>query len=214
MAVVVADDDHIVREVIQASFRTDPEVKLVGQAADGREAITMLQKLRPNVLVLDLLMPGLPGLEVLRELTHAQRTVHTIVFSSAINEGIILQALQLGAKGVVSKSDLASLGAAIRTVFAGHYWVVDKPVANVIQLLQELSAKLAVADDRPYRLTAREREIILLITQGCTNKDIAEKLGISEETVKRHLTNIFDKVGMSNRLELALFALSHGLVQG
>lgn len=212
MAIVLADDDPIVREVIRASLQADPGLQLVGLAADGREAMAMLQDLRPNVLVLDLLMPNLPGLEVLRELTQAQHPVQTIVFSSTINERTILQALQLGAKGVVSKSNLSCLAPAVRTVFAGHYWVGDKPVPNVVQLLQELSAKQGSSEDRPYKLTAREREIIQLITQGCTNRDIADKLGISEETVKRHLTNIFDKVGMSNRLELAIFALAHGLV--
>jgi DNA-binding NarL/FixJ family response regulator len=122
----------------------------------------------------------------------------------------------LGARGVVLKNDVIHLLPAIHAVMDGQYWVGGRRVSNVVQVVQDLMQSTAgeAASARRFGLTARELEIIEFITQGSTNKDIATRLKISEETVKRHLTNIFNKVGMSNRLELALFAIEHKLAPG
>ncbi|HWC20165.1 MAG TPA: response regulator transcription factor, partial [Terriglobales bacterium] len=138
---------------------------------------------------------------------------YTIVFSSAVGPEQIVQALQFGARGILSKSRISNLEVAIRSVARGKYWVEDREVASVRSLLTELSTKLGNgAPTRSYGLTQREIEVIGLVTEGCSNKEIATRLNITEDTVKRHLTNIFDKVGMSTRLELALFALKNKLV--
>ena len=212
-SVLLVDDDPIVRDVVRAKLSASPEFEVVGEAADGRFALEQVQKLRPDVLLLDLLMPSLPGIEALQELSVKRNQGHTIVFSSAVGAQQIIQALQFGARGILSKSRISSLEAAIRAVVNGKYWVEDREVASVNTLLSELSTKLGNgAPTRSYGLTQREIEVIGLVTEGCSNREIAVRLNITEDTVKRHLTNIFDKVGMSTRLELALFALKNKLV--
>jgi two-component system, NarL family, nitrate/nitrite response regulator NarL len=126
-----------------------------------------------------------------------------------------LEALQLGARGVILKKRVAELVPALDAVMRGQYWIESQSVSNVVQIVQQLAAATPQTSQpqNPFGLTARETEIISFITQGCMNRDIANSLSITEETVKRHLTNIFNKVGMSNRLELALFAIEHGLVR-
>jgi two-component system nitrate/nitrite response regulator NarL len=169
--------------------------------------------LRPDILLLDLAMPRMPGMEALRELTADEGTTRTIVLTGHVDKRQILEALQLGARGVVLKDAVvAHLSACIRAVMQGQYWLDGRPVQNLVQLLRDLAAQTAPPPRKTFGLTARELEVVTLITEGSTNKHIAETFGISEETVKRHLTNIFNKLGVGNRLELALFALNHNLL--
>ncbi len=171
----------------------------------------MAAQANPDLLILDLLMPNLPGLETLRELTTSE--VRTILLCSNLTKRQILEALQLGARGILLKQQVSELMPAVDAVMDGQYWVGGKKVSNVLQIVSGLAAEVNTAPARSsYGLTDRELEVVGLVTQGLTNKEIATNLRISEETVKRHLTNIFDKVGMSSRLELALFALDHRLV--
>ena len=211
-SVLLADDDPIVREVVRAKLSGSEEFEVVGEAGDGREAIEQVEKLRPDVLLLDLLMPNLPGLETLHELA-GKNEGHTIVFSSTVGPQQIVQALQSGARGILSKSRISELEPAIRCVLNGNYWVEGREVSNINLVLSDLSSTMASAPQtRSYGLTPREIEVIALVTEGCSNKEVAFRLNITEDTVKRHLTNIFDKVGMSTRLELALFALKNNLI--
>lgn len=210
---LLADDDPIVRDVVRAKLSANPEFEVIGEAADGRLALEQVEKLHPDVLLLDLLMPNLPGIEALQELSARRSQGYTIVFSSAVGPQQIVKALQFGARGILSKSLISHLEEAIRSVLNGKYWVENREIASVATLLEELSAKLGNgAPTRSYGLTQREIEVIGLVTEGCSNKEVASRLNITEDTVKRHLTNIFDKVGMSTRLELALFALKNKLV--
>lgn len=212
--VLIADDDPIVRQVVRAVVGDTGSFSIVGEAEDGKQACEMVSRHAPDILLLDLLMPNLPGIETLRQLTSSEPGVHTILLCSAISNRQILEALQLGARGIVLKSNVSELIPALEAVASGRYWIRGRAVSNILQIVQELSQ--SERHDRPDKklgLTARELEVISLVTQGGTNKDIASTLGITEETVKRHLTNIFDKAGMSNRLELALWALEHGLVK-
>ena len=212
--VLLADDDPIVREVVRARLSAAREFQVVGEAEDGRIALEQVEKLQPDILLLDLLMPNLPGIDALQELSSRRRARGcTIVFSSAAGPQQIGQALQLGARGILSKTRIANLQAALQAVTAGKYWIEDREVSDISALLNDLSQKLGNSEPhRNFGLTQREVEVITLVTEGCSNKELASRLSITEDTVKRHLTNIFDKVGMSTRLELALFALKNKLV--
>jgi DNA-binding NarL/FixJ family response regulator len=213
--VLIADDDPIVRQAVRSVLDVSGGFRVVGEAEDGKMAVELVKETDPDILLLDLLMPNLPGLEALRAITSAGSEVRTVLLCSAITAKQVLEALQLGARGVVLKKKVAELIPALEAVIRGQYWIESQSVSNVVQIVQQLAAanpKPSPSQNR-FGLTARETEIISFITQGCMNRDIANSLSITEETVKRHLTNIFNKVGMSNRLELALFAIEHGLVQ-
>jgi DNA-binding NarL/FixJ family response regulator len=158
-------------------------------------------------------MPNVAGMEALREMTAGNLDTRTIVLTGLIDKRQVLEALQLGARGVVLKdAAVEHLSACIRAVMQGQYWLEGRPVQNLVQVLRDLTTQTAPAPRKTFGLTTRELEVVALITEGCTNKDIAKTFGISEETVKRHLTNIFNKLGVGNRLELALFALNHNLL--
>ena len=134
--------------------------------------------------------------------------------TSTITTQQIIEALQIGARGIVLKAAVASdLGESLKAVLSGDYWIGGKRVANLLTALHALMQEAAaVPEKKTYGLTPRELEVVSCIVEGCSNKDIAKQFTISEETVKRHLSNIFDKTGVSTRLELALFAISHKLV--
>ncbi len=211
--VLIADDHPVVRVGLRNMLQADSLVKVVGEARDGVEAVDLARRLHPDILLLDLAMPNVAGMEALREMTAGSLNTRTIVLTGLIDNRQILEALQLGARAVVLKDAVIEhLSACIRAVMQGQYWLEGRPVQNLVQVLRDLAAQTAPPPRRTFGLTAREMEVVTLITEGCTNKDIAKQFGISEETVKRHLTNIFNKLGVGNRLELALFALNHNLL--
>jgi len=158
-------------------------------------------------------MPRVPGLEALAELARSSTPVRTVLLTAAIERAQIVEALQLGARGIVLKESATQLLLkSIRSVMAGQYWVGHESVSDLVATLRDLMAPAAGEErKKTFGLTPRELEIVSTIVAGYTNKDIAQKFSISEQTVKHHLTNIFDKLGVSNRLELALFAVNHHL---
>lgn len=212
--VLIADDDPIVRQAVRAVLDSFAGVQVAGEAADGGQAIERVAELSPDILLLDLQMPNLPGLEALRNLPGSPTPTRTIVLCTAISKRQVLEALQLGARAILLKRDVRDLRSAIEAVIQGEYWVDGQRVSNVVKIVQQLASAMeqGAKPAKRYNLTGRELQIINSVTQGLMNKDIGQALSISEETVKRHLTNIFNKVGMSSRLELALFAIEHGLV--
>ena len=211
--VLIADDHPVVRVGLRNMLQSDGQMKVVAEAKDGVEALQMVRTLRPDILLLDLAMPKMPGMDALRELTSESTSTRTIVLTGLIDKRQILEALQLGARGVVLKDAVVDhLSACVRAVMQGQYWLEGRPVQNLVQVLRDLSAQTAPPPRKTFGLTTRELQVVSLITEGSTNKYIAQTFGISEETVKRHLTNIFNKLGVGNRLELALFALNHNLL--
>jgi two-component system, NarL family, nitrate/nitrite response regulator NarL len=211
--VLIADDHPVVRVGLRNMLQSDGRVKVIAEAKDGLEALYMVRTLRPDILLLDLAMPRMPGMDALRELTCDTSITRTVVLTALIDKRQVLEALQLGARGVVLKDAVVDhLSACIAAVMQGQYWLEGRPVQNLVQVLRDLAAQTAPPPRKTFGLTARELEVVGLITEGSTNKHIAQTFGISEETVKRHLTNIFNKLGVGNRLELALFALNHNLL--
>ena len=212
--IVVADDHLVVRKGVIAMLSNEAGYEVVGEAEDGDDAITQTLELEPDVLLLDLAMPRLPGLEAMRAIVSRSSGVKIILLTATISTQQIIEALQIGARGIVEKGSVAGeLTRSLRAVQSGDYWIGGERVANLVTKLRELTAKAAAgAERKTYGLTPRELEVVNSIVEGCSNKDIAKEFTISEETVKRHLSNIFDKTGVSTRLELALFAIAHKLV--
>jgi len=212
--IVLADDHPVVRIGVRNMLSSNPGFEVVGEAADGDEAITQTLELEPDILLLDVQMPRLPGLEAMRAIMNGTPTVKIILLTSLISTQQIIEALQIGARGIVIKDALSDhLQTAVRTVVAGDYWIGGKRVVNLVSALHTLMQQAQVPQRKTYGLTPRELEVVGCIVEGCSNRDIAKQFTLSEETVKRHLSNIFDKTGVSTRLELALFAIAHTLVQ-
>jgi DNA-binding NarL/FixJ family response regulator len=212
--VVVADDHPVVRFGVKNMLESEPGFEVVGEAEDGDVAITETLEREPDILLLDVLMPRLPGLDALRAIMEKSSRVKIILLTSTITTQQIIEALQIGARGIVLKDAAASdLAKSMRAVLSGDYWIGGERVVNLVSALNELMKQAAAAPEKKtYGLTPRELEVVTCIVEGCSNKDVAKQFAISEETVKRHLSNIFDKTGVSTRLELALFAIAHKLV--
>src|SRR5579875_1139735 len=212
--IVVADDHPVVRFGVKNMLTSEGGFEVVGEAGDGDQAITQTLELEPDILLLDLQMPKLPGLEAMRAIMSRSPRVKIVLLTSLITTQQVIEALQIGARGIVLKESVAEdLTEALHAVLSGDYWIGGKRVVNLLTALHELMQQAAaVPEKKTYGLTPRELEVVTCIVEGCSNKDIAKQFTISEETVKRHLSNIFDKTGVSTRLELALFAISHKLV--
>lgn len=225
--IVIADDHPIFRDGLRRLLEAESNLKVIGEACDGAEAVKLARQLKPDILLLDLAMPRHPGLEALRDLSNgsassqssasspgsASNPVRVILLTAAAEKNQIVEALQLGARGVVLKDSATQLLLkAIQTVMAGEYWVGRESVSNLVQYLRTLvQSSGEEARQRKFGLTPRELEIVSTVVAGYSNKEIAEYFKISEDTVKHHLSNIFDKLGVSTRLELALFAVNQSL---
>lgn len=212
--IVIADDHPIFRDGLRRLLEAEPDLKVVGEASDGAEAVQLTRQFKPDILLLDLAMPRHPGLEALRDLsTGGSNSVRVILLTAAAEKNQIVEALQLGARGVVLKDSATQLLLkSIYTVMAGEYWVGRESVSNLVQYLRTLVQSSGEdARQKKFGLTPRELEIVSAVVAGYSNKEIAEYFKISEDTVKHHLSNIFDKLGVSTRLELALFAVNQSL---
>jgi DNA-binding NarL/FixJ family response regulator len=211
--ILIADDHPIFRDGLRRLLESERDFRVVGEACDGIEAVDLARKLKPEILLLDLAMPRRAGLEALRELSTDATAVRVILLTAAAEKEQIVEALQLGARGVVLKDSATQiLLKSIRAVMSGEYWVGRESVSNLVQYLRSLIGSSTVASrQKRYGLTPRELEIISAVVAGYANKEIAEHFKISEDTVKHHLSNIFDKLGVSTRLELALFAVNQSL---
>jgi len=211
--IVIADDHPIFRDGLRRLLEAESDLKVIGEACDGAEAVKLTRQLQPDILLLDLAMPRHPGLEALRDLSTPQgpNSVHVILLTAAAEKDQIVEALQLGARGVVLKDSATQLLIkCIHTVMSGEYWVGREAVSNLAQHLHTLlQSSGEEARQRNFGLTHRELEVVSAVVDGYSNKEIGQHCHIEENTVKHHLSNIFDKLGVSTRLELALFAVNH-----
>jgi NarL family two-component system response regulator LiaR len=206
--VLVADDHAIVRKGIRALLATEPELEVVGEAKDGREAVAEAERLRPDVILMDLVMPEMDGIEAIRRITARDPEARILVLTSFAADDKLFPAIKAGASGYLLKdSDPKDLVGAIRQVYRGES-SLHPTIAR--KLLQELSQP-PERGPAPESLTERELEVLRLVAQGRSNRQIAEQLVISEATVRTHVSNILGKLHLASRTQAALYALQAGL---
>src|SRR5579885_1781623 len=213
--IVIADDHPIVRDGLKKLLLLEDDFEVVGEAGDGREVLDKVQELDPDVLLLDLRMPNLDGLSALQALQQNNKRTRVIVLTASEDKNEFVQAMKLGCSGIVLKQTAPDhIVKSIRKVYAGEIWLDSHTTAAVMRQFaspSELTGAGAGKGRERSPLSQRERDIVALVAQGYKNKEMAEKMFISEQTVKNHLHNIFDKLGVSDRLELALYAIHKGL---
>ena len=209
--ILMADDHAIFRDGLRKLLDAEDDISIVGEASTGTQCIQLLGKLRPDILLLDLRMPDKDGLAVLEEVNFDSLPTRVIVLTATEDDREVVRAVRMGARGIVLKDSATDLLIkSIRTVYSGEIWLDKKKTSDVIEAFKK-SAESGPRRDKPL-LSDREKEIVGLVAQGFRNREIGEKLFISEQTVKNHLHNIFDKLGVSDRLELALYSLHHKVI--
>jgi len=211
ITVLIADDHKMFRQGLRMLFEMEPDIKIVGEARDGIEVQEMARALEPDIILMDINMPGADGVEATRHIVREKPTIAVIILTMFREDEHVFQAIRAGAKGYVLKdADSLELVKAIRTVAAGAS-VLDPEITgkvfNQFKLLSE-------ANERQNRegLTERELEILALIAEGASNREIGERLYLSEKTIKNYVTSIFQKLQMSDRTQAAVYALQHGLI--
>lgn len=211
ISVLVVDDHAVVREGIKMVLQTDPELKVVGEAASGEEAIEKVRELHPNVVVMDIGMPGLSGFEATRRIRDSHPDVNVLALTVHDSEAYVFQMLQAGAVGYVLKR--AGAADVIRAVKAAHRGeaLLHPSVAKL--LIRDYLARVEQGEEPSYGpISEREREILKLIAEGKTNREIAEMLFLSVKTVQTHRGNLMRKLGLHDRVELVKYALRKGII--
>ena len=225
--VVLADDECMFRASLRQLLAVPPPVindvygvdvamgfEVVGEAGSGEETIKVVQAVTPDLLLLDLSMPRMSGLDALRELRTLRDSMRTILLAGVINRTQLLTAIELGVRGLVLKDSTTELlFQAVMCVMADQHWLGQTLMTDLVETVRTLMRSSSAGDGkRAFGLTPREREVLTQVAAGAPNKEIARKFAVSEETIKHHLTRMFDKVGASNRLELAMLATERGLI--
>jgi two-component system, NarL family, nitrate/nitrite response regulator NarL len=187
--------------------------EVVGETADGESVAALAERTQADVILLDLAMPRRNAIEILRALSASEVTARTLLLTSASGDRTqVVQALKLGAYGVIpQESTPQRLFESIRCVMDGQYWIGKDSISDLVKALRNDNHPEGPSKQKRFGLTPRELEIVTLVVAGYSNPDIAQRFSISGQTVKHHVSNIFDKLGVSNRLELALFAVNHQL---
>lgn len=212
--IFIADDQTLFRDGLRSFLHKSPAFKVVGEAGSEDDIVKRTVQLRPDILLLDISSPRMNGFHILRQVQKSASGIHVIVLSGELLQSQMLDAMKGGARGFVLKTSPSSvLVEAIRKVAEGQYWVMPENLPALIQAATDDSPRRESNRNR-YGLTRRENEILSTVLDGYSNPEIAEKFGLSEQTIKHHLSHIFDKLGVYSRLELALFAVSHKLIDG
>jgi two-component system, NarL family, nitrate/nitrite response regulator NarL len=213
LRVLIADDHPVFRSGLRKLLEAKPGLKVIGEAADAGEAVKQAQELEPDILLLDLTMAGQPGFDTLRALSAAGLRARTILLAGAISDEQILRALRLGARGVIRREAATDLLLkCVRLVGLGQCWVGREVVSDLVAALRRSVEGAALANpNNPFNLTRRELEIVRAVVAGSSNREIAERLAVREDTIKHHLTSIFAKTGLTTRVALALFAVDRHL---
>lgn len=213
--ILIAEEQQIYGDSLRALLEKEPDFRVIGVAPDGAATVQMTQERKPDVLLLNVKMPANDGMGVLDELHTLNVPVRPLLLATFLSGPDLRRALLLGARGVVLKtSSTQALLDGIRGVMVGQYWIGAEIGASMLGALRDNPRSSNGSTSRgAFGLTPREMEIVTTVVAGYSNAEIAKKYGISEQTVKHHLSSIFDKVGVFNRLELALFAVNHRLVR-
>lgn len=207
--VVVADDHPFILDGVEQLFRTEPDCEIVARSANGEDALEAVMRYRPDVLVLDVRMPGMDGIELLRELQRRQLSTRVILLTASLDDSRLLEAFRLGAAGLVLKESAPRLLIqSVRQVAAGEQSWNGKAIAGALRLM--LQREQAVAS-LTSALTPREIEVARMVASGLRNKEIASRLEVTEGTVKFHVHSIYEKLQINGRYALISYARNHGL---
>jgi len=208
--VLISDDQAIVRKGIRALLATEPRIEVVGEAEDGNQAVSQTEKLKPDVILMDLVMPQMDGVEAIRRITSAQPNARILVLTSFATDDKVFPAIKAGALGYLLKdSSPEELVQAIQHVYQGEPSLHPTIARKVLQELSHPSA--SEEPPTPEPLTVRELEVLRLVARGLSNQQIANQLIISEATVRTHVSNILGKLHLASRIQAALYALQEGL---
>jgi len=208
--VVLADDHAILREGVKLLLEAEPDIKVVGQASDGLEAVRLADELKPDLVLMDIQMPGVDGMEACERIARVAPAVRTLVLSQTDSEHHLVRVLQAGALGYVLKQSAAEeLVDAVRTVMKGHVYLTPQMASSFVQMhFRKENEK----QSRSRLLTPREEEVLKGIVEGLTNQEIADRLTVSIKTVQTHRGNIMEKLDLHDRVDLVKYAIKSGLV--
>ena len=207
---VLADDHHLILDGLEQLFRVTPDFEVVERCVSGDEALRAVERHRPDVLVLDIRMPGMNGLEVVREIRARSFATRVVILTAALDESELLGAMRLGVGGVVLKEMAPRLLVqCIRKVNAGERWVENR---SMREALERMLHREAGAQDAAGLLTPREIELVRMVAQGLRNREIGDQLNITEGTVKAHLHNVYKKLKVENRVDVRRYAEDKGLI--
>ena len=208
--VLIVDDHSVVRMGLKVFFDLQPDIEVVGEAADGSEGVAMARRLEPDVVLMDLLMPTMDGVTAIGRIKAERPGIEIVTMTSFIEEEQVTAALEAGASGYVLKdAEAEEVAAAVRAAYAGEVHL-DPAVARL--LAQRMRNKRTASDDLAEPLTERERDVLRLLGQGMSNKEIGSTLFITERTARTYVSNILGKLGLASRTQAALYAVEHKMV--
>jgi DNA-binding NarL/FixJ family response regulator len=207
ITVVIADQDPIFRRGLTQMLEAEADFAVLSSQPDAQRAVAAVTDLKPDILLIDLLLPKVSSVHI--AVSYKSASTRSVLMCSSFRHREILESLYRGALGVWMKDRPDLLGECLRSVASGSCWHCTREVLSVGSMIREIEGE---ASHTAFRLTPREQEVVLLTSFGMTNRDIGERLHIKENTVKRHMTNLFEKLGMSNRFELTRFVLEKGLI--
>ena len=209
--VLIVDDHAVVRTGLRVFFDLQPDIEVVGEAADGSEGVAMARRLEPDVILMDLLMPNMDGITAIARVKAERPETEIVTMTSFIEEDKVTAALEAGASGYVLKdAEAEEVAAAVRAAFAGEVHL-DPAVARL--LAQRMRQRKSPQEELTEPLTDREKDVVNLLGQGMSNKEIASRLFITERTARTYVSNILGKLGLASRTQAALYAVEHKLVE-